>query len=77
MRRQYFYITRVIPVRPVRGMQNVRTFRCKDLGLACGFEEKAEGENELMKRIEGHVQTAHQMNLEHPEVQERVRKAMK
>jgi hypothetical protein len=30
-----------------------------------------------MKRIEGHVQTAHQMNLEHPEVQERVRKAMK
>ena len=58
-------------------MQNVRTFRCKDLGLACEFEEKAEDENELMKRIEGHVQTAHQMNPEEPEVQEKIRKAVR
>ncbi|MBP7409940.1 MAG: DUF1059 domain-containing protein [Methanoculleus sp.] len=61
----------------MRGMQNVRTFRCKDLGLACEFEEKAEDENELMKRIEGHVQTAHQMNPEQPEVQEKIRKAVR
>ncbi|SCL75891.1 hypothetical protein L21_1808 [Methanoculleus chikugoensis] len=39
-------------------MQEQKTFRCKDLGLACEFEEKAENENELMKRVEGHVQTA-------------------
>ena len=58
-------------------MQNVRTFRCKDLGLACEFEEKAEDENELMKRIEGHVQTAHHMNPEQPEVQEKIRKAVR
>ncbi len=58
-------------------MQEVRTFRCKDLGLACEFEEKAESENELMKRVEGHVQTAHQMNPEQPEVQEKLRKAVK
>jgi predicted small metal-binding protein len=76
-RRQYFYIIPIIQVRPVRGMQNVRTFRCKDLGLACEFEEKAEDENELMKRIEGHVQTAHQMNPEQPEVQEKIRKAVR
>ena len=62
--------------RPVRGMQERKTFRCKDLGLACEFEEKAENENELMKRIEGHIQTAHQMNPEQPEVQEKLRKAM-
>jgi len=58
-------------------MQNIKTFRCRDLGLACDFEEKAEGENALMKRIEGHVQTAHQMDLQQPEVQEKVRKAMR
>jgi predicted small metal-binding protein len=61
----------------VRDMQEIRTFRCKDLGLACEFEEKAEDENELMKRVEGHVQTAHQMNPELPEVQEKLRKAVK
>ena len=58
-------------------MQEVRTFRCKDLGLACEFEEKAESENELIKRVEGHIQTAHQMNPEQPEVQEKIRKAVK
>lgn len=58
-------------------MQEIRTFRCKDLGLACEFEEKAEDENGLMKRVEGHVQTAHQMNPELPEVQEKLRKAVK
>lgn len=58
-------------------MQEVRTFRCRDLGLACEFEEKAESENELMKRVEGHLQTAHQMDPDQPEVQERVRQAMR
>ena len=53
------------------------TFRCKDLGLACEFEEKAVDKDELMKRIEGHVQTAHQMDPGLPEVQERLRKAMR
>jgi predicted small metal-binding protein len=58
-------------------MQEQKTFRCKDLGLACEFEEKAESENELMKRVEGHIQNVHQMNLEQPEVQEKIRKAVK
>jgi predicted small metal-binding protein len=76
-RRRNFYISPDIQLLPVRAMQEVRTFRCKDLGLACEFEEKAESENELMKRVEGHVQTAHQMNPEQPEVQEKLRKAVK
>ncbi|WP_301664256.1 DUF1059 domain-containing protein [Methanoculleus frigidifontis] len=58
-------------------MKEVKTFRCKDLGLECEYEEKAEGENELMKRIEGHVQTMHQMDVQQPETQEKIRKAMK
>ncbi|MGI6022543.1 MAG: DUF1059 domain-containing protein [Methanoculleus sp.] len=67
----------IIQVRPVRCMQEIMTFRCKDLGLACEFEEKAVDKDELMKRIEGHVQTAHQMDPGLPEVQERLRKAMR
>ncbi len=58
-------------------MKEVKTFRCQDLGLACDFEEKAEGEDELMKRVEGHIQTVHQMDVQKPEIREKVRKAMK
>ncbi|MCC7565699.1 MAG: DUF1059 domain-containing protein [Methanomicrobiaceae archaeon] len=58
-------------------MREMATFRCKDLGLACEYEESAEGEHELMKRIEGHVMTAHQMNPESPEVSEKLRKAIR
>lgn len=53
------------------------TYRCKDLGLACDYEEKAEGENELMKRVEGHIMTVHQMDIQEPEVEEKIKKAMK
>lgn len=52
------------------------TFRCRDLGLACDFEAEATGEHEIMKRIEGHVMTVHQMDLQKPEVRERVRGAL-
>ncbi len=58
-------------------MKQVVTYRCKDLGLTCDYEEKAESENELMKRVEGHIQTVHQMDIQQPEVQEKVKKAMK
>jgi predicted small metal-binding protein len=58
-------------------MQEIKTFRCKDLGLECEFEEKAEGEHELMKRVEGHVRTAHAMNPQEEAVQEKIRKAIK
>jgi hypothetical protein len=34
-------------------MKKVATFRCKDPGLACDYGMKAEGEMELMKRIDG------------------------
>lgn len=44
-------------------MKKIATFRCKDLGLACNYEIEAEGEMEIMKRIEGHVKTIHQMDV--------------
>jgi len=52
------------------------TFRCKDLGLACDFEAEASGENEIMKRIEGHVMTVHQMDLRRREDRAQVREVL-
>jgi predicted small metal-binding protein len=46
----------------------------KDLGLPCDYEMKAEGEMELMKRIEGHVKTVHQMDVSRQETRQKVLK---
>jgi predicted small metal-binding protein len=57
-------------------MKKVATFRCQDLGLSCDYEMEAEGEMELMKRIEGHVRTAHQMDVTREETRERILKIL-
>jgi predicted small metal-binding protein len=48
------------------------TFRCKDLGLECDYEMEAEGDLEMMKRIEGHVKTIHEMDVSKQEERERI-----
>jgi len=53
-------------------MKKVATFRCTDLGLACDYEMTAEGEMEMMKRIEGHVRTAHQMDVRNEEIRQKI-----
>lgn len=53
-------------------MKKIATFRCQDLGLECDYEMAAEGEMELMKRIEGHMKTVHQMDLNNPETREKI-----
>ncbi len=55
----------------------VKTIRCADLGLACEHEIKAEGEDELLKRVAEHVQTVHAMNPEAPGMEEKFRGAMR
>ncbi len=53
-------------------MKNIATFRCKDLGLSCSYEIEAEGEMEIMKRIEGHVNTVHQMDVSREETRQAI-----
>jgi predicted small metal-binding protein len=36
----------------------------------------AEGELELMKRIEGHIKTVHQMDVNQPEMREKILKIL-
>jgi predicted small metal-binding protein len=56
----------------VKPMKKVATFRCQDLGLPCDYEMQAEGEMELMKRIEGHVRTVHEMDVTKEETREKI-----
>jgi len=52
-------------------------FRCKDIGMKCGFEVKDENQDELMKMISMHAATTHNMKEPTPEVQEKIKKAIK
>ncbi len=57
-------------------MKKVATFRCQDLGLSCDFEMEAKDEMEMMKSIEGHVMTAHQMDVTKEETREKILKIL-
>jgi len=58
-------------------MKKVATFRCRDLGLECDFEMEAEGEEEMMKRVEGHVMNAHEMDVSKEETRKKILSAMR
>ena len=61
----------------VTAMKKRATFRCQDLGLACDYEMTAEGDMELMKRIEGHMKTVHQMDANEPETRGKILKGVR
>lgn len=42
----------------------MKTFICKDMGMACDFTAKAETEEELMKQVMEHGQSAHKTEME-------------
>lgn len=52
------------------------SFKCRDVGLHCRFEAKAETEEELMEKIKEHARRAHNWEVS-PEVVETVKKAIK
>ncbi|MDG6257408.1 MAG: DUF1059 domain-containing protein [Methanomicrobiaceae archaeon] len=58
-------------------MKKVATFRCRDLGLECDYEMQAEGEDELMKRVEGHVMNAHEMDVSKEETRNKILSAVR
>jgi predicted small metal-binding protein len=52
-------------------------FKCKDLGMACGFEVKDENEDELMQIIALHAEKSHGMKDVSPDMKEKIKKAIK
>jgi len=53
------------------------SFKCKDIGMSCGFETTAKTEDELMKKIGEHASKAHNMKTIPPDVMSKVKKAIK
>jgi predicted small metal-binding protein len=53
------------------------SFKCKDIGMSCGFEASAKTEDELMKKIAEHASKAHNMKTIPPDVMDKVKKAIK
>ena len=56
---------------------NIPTFKCKDIGMACSFEAGAATEDELMTKIKKHGKEAHGLDPIPPDVAQKIKKAIK
>jgi predicted small metal-binding protein len=54
-----------------------KVLRCRDVGLDCEGELRADTEEELLRQAAEHAQTAHQMKDMPPEVVAKVRAAIR
>jgi predicted small metal-binding protein len=53
-----------------------KIFRCKDVGEACGWERRAETEDELFEIVVEHVKAAHGLKHLSEEVKSKIRAAI-
>jgi predicted small metal-binding protein len=54
-----------------------KIIRCRDVGMDCDFEARAETEEELLKKVAEHAGTSHEMTEIPEEVLTKVRAAIK
>lgn len=54
-----------------------KIIRCRDVGMDCDFEAKAETEEDLLKKVAEHAGTTHDMTEIPEEVLAKVRAAIK
>ncbi len=53
------------------------SFRCKDIGMNCGFEARADKQEELMPVIQAHAKGSHGINEITPDLMNKVKAAVK
>ncbi len=53
------------------------SFKCKDIGMKCGFEIKDENQEELMSIVATHAAKTHNLTTVPPETMEKIKKAIK
>lgn len=53
------------------------SFKCKDMGMKCGFEVKDENQDEMMEIIALHAKKTHKQTEFPPDMLEKVKKAIK
>ena len=54
-----------------------KTIRCADVGLDCDYEAMADSESELMTLVVDHAQRAHGIDEITPELQQKVKAAIR
>ncbi|MCL4315032.1 MAG: DUF1059 domain-containing protein [Candidatus Thermoplasmatota archaeon] len=52
-------------------------FRCKDIGMNCGFEARADTKEELIPVIQAHAKASHGINEISPELFSKVNAAIR
>ncbi|RDE11211.1 MAG: small metal-binding protein [Candidatus Thorarchaeota archaeon] len=53
------------------------SFKCKDIGMKCGFTAKAKTQDELLKMIGDHARSVHSLNPVPQETMDKIMKAIK
>lgn len=53
------------------------SFKCKDIGMECGFETSAESMDSLMPKIAKHASEAHQITTIPEDLKQKVTAAIK
>ena len=53
------------------------SFACKDIGMSDNFEVKTESQEELMKIVETHAKTSHNIDKVSPDMKDKIQKAIK
>ena len=53
------------------------TFKCKDIGMDCGFETKSKSNEELMKQIKDHASKVHNIKDIPPDLMTKINGAIK
>ena len=53
------------------------SFKCRDIGMTCGFEATASTEQELMKKVADHATAVHNFKAIPPDLMEKIKKAIK
>jgi len=59
-----------------RGVEMAKVLRCKDVGFDCGFEIRADTEEELMEKVALHAAQVHDMKEVSEEVAAQVKAAI-
>ncbi|HEX2218230.1 MAG TPA: DUF1059 domain-containing protein [Gemmatimonadales bacterium] len=54
-----------------------KQLRCRDIGLNCDFEARADTEEELLRQAAAHARDTHQITEISPELANRVRTAIR
>jgi len=71
------YISRPTQFKSVLEVSITPSFKCKDIGMECGFEASAWTKGSLMNKISKHAAEAHNMKEIPPDVLEKIKKAIK